>query len=436
MVVNPNVATDLKDTQSKTWQKTLMVSVILFMVVFVVYFLSPVIQSSDSRLSIYVSMSIIRQGNIDLDEYNDWIEGYYALQPLNGHIYNKYPIGPSLIALPFAWIADTVSGGTFNDSLLTSWPVLLEIIIACFVVALAAVFVFLTAHLYLPLLPSLFIAAIFAFCTSAWGIASRALWQHGPSMLVLELVLYLLARQQKSLLSVVGFVAGFSYLIRPSNAITIVIVALYVAVVYRRYFVYYLLGLALCLVPFILHSLSVYQTLVPTYYLQQGVSFQRFFEALAGHFISPARGLLVFSPILLLSFVGIGIKLRERTFNRLDLAMSAILFLHWIAISLFLDWVGGLSYGSRYFSDVVPYFVYFTIPAVAWLIKRRSIAWGAVAVLFVVSFYIQYYGATHQETTYTWYDPYIMSPSPIWDWGHLEFIDSPRDEAIYIDSVR
>jgi hypothetical protein len=423
MTVNPELAINLQAPKSKTQGRTLFVSILLFMIVFIIYFLSPVIQSSDSRLNIYVSMSIIRDGDTELDEYAEWITGYYALQDLNGHIYNKYPIGPSLIALPFVWVTDIATGGTFYQSLFTSWPVLLEIIIACFVIALTTVIIFLTARLYLPLMPSLFIAAIFAFCTSAWGIASRALWQHGPSMFTLALTLYFLARRETSLLPAAGFVAGFAYLMRPSNAVTIAIMTLYVLVTYRRDVVRFLIGLALCLVPFVIHSLSVYQTLVPTYYLQQSVSFQRFPEALVGHFISPARGLLVFSPILLLSFVGIGLKLRTKTFNLLDLAVGVILFLHWIAISMFMDWAGGLSYGSRYFSDVVPYFIYFTIPAVVWMLKqRRPLDWGVVVVLFMISFYIQFYGATRQETVYAWPDPYNMSPSPLWDWQNLEFL--------------
>src|SRR5205085_12189777 len=82
------------DTKPKAWTTP----VILFLIVFLVYVMSPVIQSSDSRLAVHVSMSILRQGNIDLDEYADWIGDYYAAAQVGNHLYNRYPIGVSLLA--------------------------------------------------------------------------------------------------------------------------------------------------------------------------------------------------------------------------------------------------------------------------------------------------------------------------------------------------
>src|SRR5207253_9523971 len=46
----------------------------------------------------------------------------------------------------------------------------------------------------LPALPALGLAALFAFGTSALSVASRGLWQHGPSMLLLAIALYLFVR--------------------------------------------------------------------------------------------------------------------------------------------------------------------------------------------------------------------------------------------------
>ena len=54
---------------------------------------------------------------------------------------------------------------------------------------LVAIVIFLIARQELAALPAMLVALAFAFGTSAWSTASRSLWQHGPSMLLLGLAL-------------------------------------------------------------------------------------------------------------------------------------------------------------------------------------------------------------------------------------------------------
>lgn len=407
---------------SRPNRNRLLIVPLLFLAAFLVYLISPVIESSDSRLSLHVSMSLIRQGNTQLDSYTSLVDGYYALEHIDNHIYNIYPIGPSLLALPFVWIFNIATDGEFEISLRTTWPVALEFVIACFIVALSAVFMYLIARLYLPLLSSLLVFVIFAFGTSAWSISSRALWQHGPSMLILSIALYLLARREDKLIPYVGTLVAFSYLIRPSNSISVIVFAGYVFICHRRQFVKFLIGAAVIGVPFVLSNLSIYHALLSPYYTSQKMGIDRFPQAFIGYLISPTRGLLIYSPIFLLTIVGVLIKRHRRTFDHLDAAVLAILILHWIAISFFQDWAAGLSYGARYFADVTPFGIFFMIPVISWLTEqRRRVAWAITIVLLTVSLYSNYYGATHQETVYVYKDPY-SPPYPLWNWQNVEYL--------------
>jgi hypothetical protein len=190
------------------------ISLIIFLAVFVVYFKSENSGSSDAKWTIHAAMSIIKEGNSDLDEYKQIIEKNYdyAIEFIDGHYYNLYPIGTSIVALPFVWAINLLSGKilfisedsflgnikfyNLHDILKYSFPRGIELFIASFIVALNAFIIYrilLSEKVQYPLV-SVF---IFAFCTSSWSTASRALWQHGPSMLMLSLTLLLILSARK-----------------------------------------------------------------------------------------------------------------------------------------------------------------------------------------------------------------------------------------------
>ena len=113
-----------------------------------------------------------------------------------------YPIGASLVALPVVFALDA-AGVVLADGKI-------ERVTASIVVALTAVLLYLLARRSLGVTGSLVVALIFAFCTAAWSTATRALWQHGPSMLMLTLGLWILvlARDRPRLVQLAATSAG------------------------------------------------------------------------------------------------------------------------------------------------------------------------------------------------------------------------------------
>ena len=141
-------------------------------------------------------------GKYNLDEYRNLIDMKidYRLRVVDGHIYSYYPIATPLLITPIVWMINKVYPIFYPTDFYTylaqhapdTHTAKMEKLIAAGFVALSAVFIYLIARQYLGIIKSLFLTFIFAFSTSMWSTASRALWQHGPSVLFLTCALYLL----------------------------------------------------------------------------------------------------------------------------------------------------------------------------------------------------------------------------------------------------
>lgn len=407
------------------------------LLVLLVHAKSPVVTSSDSRWFVPVALSLIHEGDVDLDEFAARIEADrdYAIRRVDGHAYNLFPIGTALVALPLVWLLEQViretTGVAFLAASIARPQEAAEQLIASVVVALAAMLIFLLAYQHLASLRwALLPTAVFAFASPAWSTASRALWQHGPSMLLLSAALLALdraARRPRWAL-VAGPLLAFAWLIRPTNAIPLV--ALLVALAWtdrRRAVASGALGL-LVLAPFFLHNLTLFGTWLPPYFRASRLTVgSTFLEALAGNLVSPSRGLLVFSPIFVLAALGIGLAWRRRVFGPVGVAAVVTIGAHWVAVSAFPHWWGGFSVGPRLMSDLTPFFVYLLLPVVTHLATpgaagRRALGL-VLALLLAVSLLINGRCALRPSVPAWNSQPVSVDEHPerVWDWRDPQF---------------
>jgi hypothetical protein len=307
----------------------------------------------------------------------------------------------------------------------------LERFIASLVVAAAAVIVFRTAALFLPPMAALGLAALFAFGTSAWSIASRALWQHGPSMLLLAIALHLFARArtEPGLAAYASIPLALAYVVRPTNAVGVAVFTVLVALRHRSALPRYVAFALPIAASFVSYSWATYHSIVPPYHHPARVGASPYFwSALAGNLVSPARGLFVYTPVLLLCIVGIALKLRQRTFDALDGALLALCTLHWIAISSFPHWWAGHSYGPRFFSDLLPLLVWFLIPVVQAIRAAvglwRLVAATAFAGLAALGVLLHFRGAVDKRTWQWGVTPINidLAPERLWDFRDPPFL--------------
>lgn len=436
-------------------QKAISIGVVasIFLVVLFSHFVSRNLTSGDSAYSIHTAMSIIREGNIDLDEYEEVIKArtnqLYTVKQLNGHYYYAYPVGAPVLSIPIVFLVNEVLPPLLDSFpsvekyirnrvnfqsgpiVLESIHSLVEVFIASIWIALTAICLYFIATPFLGTRTSLFVIFIFAFCTGAWSSASRALWPHGPSMFMLALALLIIIRSIKKpyLIWLASIPLAFSYFIRPTNVISIVILTIFVFFHYRKFFWRYFLGLVALLGIYFVFSYKTYGALISPTYMSQGVMPEpNFVEGLLGVLFSPSRGLFIFSPIFLFSLFGVFLKIKQNHFEAHDKYFLAILICHWLMIGTFPRWWAGWSFGPRYFSDIVPYLIYFMLPAFEFpkLLKgAKRWVYSCVLLSFVIfGFFVHFRGAMHKDVLYWNAFPASidLTLERLWDWKDMQFL--------------
>jgi len=392
------------------------------LLVFVVHAVSPVSQSGDSRWAVPVMESLLHRGDVDLDEFvAQWTTaGLYTIDcagpggalvqaqmggcPELFHAYPRYPIATPVLAFPLFVVIDRLApmlpGLTPGLELLSqrnysqSFRVV-EIFIASALMGLCAVFVFLT----IPGREAAWLWTLaFGFGTSAWSTASRAMWSHGMSMLCLAAALYFLTGGRRRVV-LAGVLLGLAVWNRPLHAIPLVCFAVWL----RRDGWRLLAGAAAASIPFAVYCLTIYRLPVQPYMLSPGAfvwDTGRALGVFAGQLVSPGRGLLVYSPFLVLCAAGAAsLWKRERG---LVTAIGTWFVLHAAAISFFADWTGGMAFGPRYWSDFLPGAMILLGPV------RPARKWFYVLIVWAV--FLHGRGA---------WDVRTQAPGDVWDWRRV-----------------
>lgn len=413
----------------------------IFLLVYLAYALSPVTTSTDSAWTFHLAASILRQGNIDLDEYRGLMNLplEYRIRIVNGHIYYYYPAAVPLLITPIVEAINAAFPLHYPTDFFTylsqhapdARTAKLEKLIASGIAAMAAVLMYLIARQYLSVLKSILLSFVFAFATSMWSTASRALWQHGPSAMFLALALYLtiLSRQKESLLIWTGPILGFTYLIRPTNSLAVAFFGLYILINHRKYVRHYGAGVLAVLIPYMAYNWLLYQNIFPPYSYQlfdRLATAKVFAEGLAGTLISPSRGLFIFSPVFLFSIYAFILLVKQKrvSIHSLEITIAGIILTHWIVVSSFEDWGGAWSIGPRYFVEIIPFLVYLLIP----LLQGDPLGKPGWRYVFMTTVLISTLIQFHCSTSIF---PWMWNGKPIalvdaperkWDWGDLQFL--------------
>jgi hypothetical protein len=423
---------------NRTNTTALLTGVVLFVVLLATYIASPIRISEDSRWSIATTMSFIRGAGGELSAYlppsPDYAPAGYALRTNGDRTYSMYPIGASLLAVP-AVIVRMWIDPAFEAAIRTKVPEGTEKAITSFYGAIAAALLFFVVFIrFNDLRIALATALMFALCTSMWSTATRALWQHGPLilMLVITMLILLAAQRRASLVQYASLPLALSFVIRPTAGIPIAVFTTYVLICYRPWFWRYALWAACIAIPWIAYNVLTWGSILPPYYilLASGTApaaNSTFGEALVGNLFSPARGLFIFSPVLLLAIGGFWLAMRIRDERALHMTFGLVVVLHWLLVSHFSPWWGGYSFGPRIMSDVLPFLAYFVAFTVQWCLARpsrvRLPAIGVIAGLAALSMFIHAQGALR-------WPPHLWNafptdidthPARLWDWNDLQF---------------
>lgn len=411
----------------------------IFLVVLLTHFFSPVRYITDSRWTLHTAWAMVHQHNLQLDRFSPLIEEnkFYAIEEYNHHLYYTFPMGTSIMCAPFLAIFELFAKHVYYTDTL---PLLtgnysggIEAFLAALFVAFSAVLLFNLLHrLKVETWLVWFTVIVFAFGTSAWSTASRGLFAHGSSMVVLLVGLWCLLKAEINIrwLFLAGFCFAFSFTIRPTNAISLLIFGLYTLWKYRWQVWPFATACFVVLIPFFLYNHHVYGTFLSNYYLPSRIGEDgNFWKGLAGNFISPSRGLFFTSPVFLLSIPLVVCQITKKQFNGFYFAILLTVLLHIYLISTFTTWYAGWSFGGRYWCEIIPYLMVLLAFGMQSMFdtgraKTKNILLSMFIILSGFSFYINCQGATNPKTLEWNYIPNNVDQhrDRVWDWNDIQFL--------------
>lgn len=403
----------------------------------------------DTLPAALLPFSILDQHTLYLDQFSLFIhtiENPYMFSVQRGHYVSSFPIVLPVLVTPL-YVIPYLFLNFFHipvDMLNPSFKIICIImnkIAASFIAALSAIFLYMSLKNLFSQKISLFCTLIFAFATSTWAISSQNLWQHGAVELFLAVLIYLVVmnenQENQNNFFLMGLLSGLLIFCRPPDSILLIPILYYVLVHTKIEKIYFLSALILVSLPFAAYNFYFFNNLFGGYISNISLfsfnldAITRFF----GLLISPNRGLLIFSPVCLIAIFGIfGIKeIKSKNMHCFFIVMAISVLCQIIVYSFFTVWWGGHSYGPRFLTGMLPFFmiflaVYFDkFTKTTWNEKRirKYFILFAIIILIFWSVFVQIVGAFYSPNGSWNTSPDIdENTHRLWDWNDLQILHS------------
>jgi len=340
---------------------------ILFILVYVVYnTVSRMTMSGDTNPAAFLPLALILHQTVYFDAFIGAGLGpgvAYAFPLVNDHYVSLFPIVTPVLITPVyfvSYLLYTVFSLPFD----TASIMILAKTSATIIAALSVVFVYLAGKELFPKKIALLTALVYAFATSTWSVSSQALWQHGTVELLLILMIYLVIRnereQSRNTIIFLGLLSGLFLFNRPPDAVLLLPIIGYVIWYERQNLPVYAVSAAATGIPFLAYNLSIFGNVFGGY--RQNLDLFSFSPGFIGNFagllIAPNVGLLIFSPVLVLSVFGY-LKLHTISLVRIRQVLvmfGPVIVLQILVYSFFELWgsAGAFSYGQRFLTGFIP----------------------------------------------------------------------------------
>jgi hypothetical protein len=428
---------------------------LVFAVSFVVFALSPVITNYDSYSSFPTAVSLVNHHTLSLQPFKSvpTLAHSYTVSLVHGRLMTGYPWVAALAFVPTVVAIDLLHllGGPSADHLVVANQMgIVQMETASFIVALACAVLAVVAFERVSgdararLRCAVVVGLLFAFGTSAWSLASRSLWQQAPGFLCVAggLLNYsrITSRPERGAryAAFAGALFSLAVAVRPTNAIALGIGLLLLAARRRREATAFLVGSLVILIPWMVVTHAAFGTWLQPYDMSdhRGIN-SAFLDALAANLVSPARGILIFSPLCLLAIPGARLARRAGTFDATSLLSALAIPCYLVLVSAFTaGWWGGNTYGPRLMSDAFPFIFLLALPVAEWArsnwresTSKRAIAGIALVSLASVAFNAE--GGVLRSTT-CWNGKPGTShnvdedPGRVWSWSDPQFLSGFR----------
>jgi hypothetical protein len=408
----------------------------IFCIWFLIYYFSWVIlfnlkinslplQSEDIIPSIFTGISIVEDKTLYLNNYFEMMTSKYPqpdnknstpfyLKKIGDNYLSAFPILSSLVTLPIFFIyLQFVSEISWADIYQLSH------LSGAYIMALSSVLFFylLQTAFKLSDKKSLAITFIYSFATINFSLVSQGLWQHGVVQLfsILGLIFY----YKKSYFYMSLFL-GFGILARPTAAIVFLILFIFIFInkeLRFKNFINIFFGMLLPLLFFILYNQIYYQDISNQGYASQFLDswIGNFPESFFGIWLSPSKGVLIYSPIIIFSLISIYKGFKKEDFLKISFW---VILIHTLVLSKWKHWYGGFGYGYRMISDVIPFLV---LPLIYFLENYFLRLRNWFFVTLIISVIIQISGLIFFDSIWhNAYDDGFKNTSWLWSLDNSE----------------
>lgn len=297
--------------------------------------------------------------------------------------------------------------------------------------------IFIISCWYLPVWQSWILAIVFAFGTSLFSSASRAVWSLTWGTFLVSLVLLIIVRAEKTEKInpfLLATLLSWTFFCKPTFSTSIIAVTFYMFLCHSKKFLTYALTGIGWFFAFLGFSYYNFNRPLPPYYTHQSLfnSQSGFWEGLAGTLISPSRGLTVFSPFLLVIICLLVSCRKKFASTRLVILCVAVSVMHAVAVGASGNWWGGHCYGPRLMTDALPWMALLAVFSIEAVQRRQGATVTSCPNIWIIclvplvlfSFFVNFRGAFSNEV-HSWNTQpgCIDYNSPrMWDWRDAQFL--------------
>jgi len=358
------------------------------------------IGAGDNYPARYLPLSLWKYTTLSLDPVADLVaQGHrlpskpgeigkagWVVRGTDGRLFSLYPIvTPLLVAPLYLPAALYLSYWDWAPAHVDSVARIMEKLVASLVASASVMLIYLLLLRQCSGRMAMGLALAYAFGTSTWVISSQALWMHGVAQLLVTCALWIATSERCTPRRAwaYGLVCSLIACNRQPDTWLALGFAAYALVWARGHYRLFLAGALPPALLTLAYNLWWVGSYMGGYYVfvlnhSTDASWLGLPEGVAALLFSPVYGLLVFSPFLLLLPLRGSAIWRLSRWRLLAMVMVAAVVLQ-ILFYAAAHWIQGISWGSRFLTDMLPILVWLLPPALLGLS-----AWGRGAFTLAV----------------------------------------------------
>ena len=378
-----------------------------------------------------IAQSLIREGNFDLDEFDPiyhwegdpWVLDTRDIGATRPHVVSRWAPGNAILALPF-FAVPTLMGlqpnGHGQDAL--------SKLSAAFTAALSAALVFLACLRVASAKGALLVTIGYALGTSTFVYSSQDLWQHTAAQLCLAVALFAVvtADEHPRRHWLAGLALGFCVFCREIDLLFVLAMLAYVGLRFgpRRWITYALAGLPTAAL-LLGYNLYYFDQLVSASYvgIPNGTFGGDALEGFLGLWVSPNRGLLIYSPYILFALYGAWVAARHEN--------PHVRWFAWCLVPALLGmilvhgalrvWHGTWGYGCRYATDGLVFWSFLLAVVIdrVWARRASRLAFSGLLALSIFFHAIGSYQDPYGWNREAW-RRYGNLEDACWSWSYTQ----------------